>query len=107
MKKRLTLSLTALFGIIIALLVIRTTTFNSRQLHPQPAPRLQLDRNSMVKRLSEAIRYQTISFDPATASNADSFQNFHAFLTTSFPRIHAQLTREIIADYSLLYTWKG
>lgn len=107
MKKRLTLSLTALFGIIIALLIIRTTTFNSRQLHPPPGPRLQLDRNSMVKRLSEAIRFQTISFDPATASNAYPFRSFQAFLTRSFSRAHAQLTREIINDYSLLYTWKG
>ena len=105
--KRLALSLTALVGVIVAALVIRTTTFNSRQLHPPPAAQIQLDQNAIVKRLSEAIRFQTVSFDAAGASSTDPLRNFHAFLAKSFPRVHAQLTKEIVNDYSLLYTWKG
>jgi carboxypeptidase PM20D1 len=40
-------------------------------------------------------------------STTDPLRNFHAFLAKSFPRVHAQLTKEIVNDHSLLYTWKG
>jgi len=90
------------------LLVIRTMTFRSRQLHPPPAPQLQLDQNAVMTRLSEAIQFKTISIEfVKKQSNTDPFRNFHAFLVKSFPRIHTQLTKEVVNDYSLLYTWKG
>ena len=31
----------------------------------------------------------------------------HAYLERAFPRVHASLRREVIGEYSLLYTWKG
>ena len=105
--KRLTLLLTALFGVLIALMVIRTMTFTSRQLRPPTAEKLQLDQDEIVTRLSEAIQFKTISFESGTESNTDPFRDFHAFLAKSFPRVHAQLTREVVNDHSLLYTWKG
>jgi len=101
------LGVLALFGVLIALLIIRTITFGSRQLHPRPAPSLHLDQKTIATRLSEAIQIQTVSFDATVASNTDSFQTFHAFLAKSYPRVHAQLTKEIINGSSLLYTWKG
>jgi carboxypeptidase PM20D1 len=105
--KRLALSITALFAVVLALLIIRALTFKSRQIHPPPAAKLQLDRNAILRRLSEAIRIQTVSVDPATASNTDAFRDFHAFLAKAFPRVHAQLTKEVISRDSLLYAWKG
>jgi len=58
--------------------------------------------------LSEAIQFKTISIEfVKKQSNTDPFRNFHAFLAKSFPRIHTQLTKEVVNDYSLLYTWKG
>ncbi len=105
--KRPTLALTALFGVLIALLAIRTATFSSRQLQPQPVPMLQLDQKAVVARLSEAIQIQTVSLDSEGHSNGDRFQKFHGFLAKSFPRVHAQLTRETINGSSLLYTWQG
>ena len=113
--KRLTLLLTALFSVLIALVVIRTMTFTSRQLRPPSAEKLQLDKDAIVTRLSEAIQFKTISFEQfktssfqsGTESNPDPFRDFHAFLAKSFPRVHAQLTREVVNDHSLLYTWNG
>ena len=60
-----------------------------------------------MTRLSEAIQFQTISFEIVTESNTHPFRNFQVFLVKSFPRVHAQLTKEVVNDYSLLYTWKG
>jgi carboxypeptidase PM20D1 len=105
--KRLTLSLIALLGALVASLVIRTATFGSRQLHPQPAPTLQLEQNGAVARLSKAIQFQTVSFDSLAASSVERFPEFHAFLAKSYPRVHAQLTKETINSSSLFFTWRG
>lgn len=105
--KRLALSLAALFGVLIAILVIRTATFRSRQLQPPPAPQLQIDQDAVKTRLSEALQFKTISFESVKESNSDRFRNFHAFLVKSFPRIHTQLTKEVVNEHSLLYIWKG
>ena len=106
--KRLALFLTALFGVLIALLVIRTATFRSRQLRPPPAAQLQLDENAVMTRLSQAIQLKTISIESVKEqSNTDPFRDFHALLVKSFPRVHTTLTKEVVNDRSLLYTWKG
>lgn len=105
--KRLALTLTALIGVFITSLLLRTASFNSRQVHPPPAPAFQLDRDAVAKRLSEAIQLPTVSFESATASNATPFENFHALLAKSFPQVHARLTKETVNDHSLLFTWTG
>jgi carboxypeptidase PM20D1 len=105
--KRLVRSLIVLFGIFSALVIIRTITFTTRQIHPPAAEPLKLDQNAIVRRLSEAIQFKTVSFEAVTDSNPDPFRNFHVFLVKSFPRVHAQLTQEVVNDRSLLYTWKG
>jgi len=105
--KPLATSLSALLGVLIALLFIRTITFRSRQLHAPPVETLRFDQNTALERLSEAIQLKTVSFESATESNTAPFQKLHAFLTKSFPLIHRQLTKEIVNNHSLLYTWEG
>ena len=31
----------------------------------------------------------------------------HAYVQAAFPRVHAQLRREVVGSHSLLYTWQG
>lgn len=58
-------------------------------------------------RLAQALRFATISHeDPALVDRAP-FREMHRFLETSFPRVHRSLTREVVEEYSLLYTWQG
>jgi carboxypeptidase PM20D1 len=44
--------------------------------------------------------------DPAQF-DASQFQGLQAFLAQRFPRVHRDLTREVVNDYSLLYRWEG
>lgn len=60
-----------------------------------------------AERLSEAVKIQTISTQDAADFDAAPFFAFHDFLAQNFPKTHAALEREIVAEYSLLYTWKG
>jgi carboxypeptidase PM20D1 len=60
-----------------------------------------------AERLAEAIRFQTITWGDAERLDREEFLAFHAFLERSYPRAHASLQREIVSEYSLLYTWPG
>jgi carboxypeptidase PM20D1 len=57
--------------------------------------------------LAAALRLETISHEDATEFRAEPFLAFHRFLEATYPLAHAALAREVVADYSLLYTWRG
>jgi len=105
--KKLALALVAIIGLLVAVIIARTATFSSRQIHVAPAAPMRLDRDAIVRRLTEAIKLKTVSFQSPAESSAGEFQRLHNFLTKSFPRVHAQLTKETVNEYSLLFTWKG
>jgi carboxypeptidase PM20D1 len=57
--------------------------------------------------LAAAIRLETLSHDDPSEFRGEPFLALHRLLETSYPRAHARLEREIVSDYSLLYTWRG
>jgi len=63
--------------------------------------------DAAIARLAEALRFETVSpADPADF-DPEPFVAFVAFLAESYPRVHAKLSREIVAEHSLLYSWRG
>ncbi len=56
---------------------------------------------------SRALQFQTVSSPDLSRIDPAEFLALHDYLERTFPGVHATLTREIIGDYSLLYTWKG
>ena len=105
--KRLSVTILGILGILVGIFLFRTARFTSRQLQVGPAQAIAIDRDGMLKRLSEAIRFKTISFQEPTDSSVAEFERFHAFLAKSFPTVHQQLTKETVNGHSLLYTWNG
>ncbi len=65
------------------------------------------DRPDAVRRLSTAIQQQTVTHPDTHRVEADAFLAFHDFLEEAYPRVHAEMVRETVSDYSLLYTWRG
>jgi carboxypeptidase PM20D1 len=65
----------------------------------------EVDRQQITEHLSEAVKFRTISH-PAHFDR-DEFLGLHGYLEEAFPRVHQQLKREVIGEYSLFYTWKG
>jgi carboxypeptidase PM20D1 len=100
--------LTALvFVPLIAVMLVRTALFASKQPPILPAQPIQLDAVQASGRLAGAIRIQTVSFQDETQINHQAFLDIHEYLSQAFPRVHGTLTREIVGKYSLLYTWTG
>jgi carboxypeptidase PM20D1 len=109
MKKILKISALALL-LLLAVLVVRAFLLPSRQMRAAaaaPAVNVQVDPNAAAARLAGALRFQTISREGAGPVAPEAFLALHRYLEQSFPRVHATLTREVVASYSLLYTWPG
>ena len=60
-----------------------------------------------VERFATAISFPTISTQDSAAFDPAPFTEFHTWIEDAFPNLTRRLTREVVADYSLLYTWTG
>lgn len=105
-KKILLVALVAVV-LLAAVVVTRTLRFHSRQIAAQPATGLTVDANAAAERLSDALKFRTISYQDSTQFDAAEFRAFRAFLEQAFPKTHETLSREIVGAFGLLYQWTG
>lgn len=105
--KKIALILLGVVGILVVLILIRAARFNSRQVQPGPIQPIAVDRDSAARRLSGAIQFKTVSLQAMDDPRSEEFRRLHSFLERSFPLVHRRLSKEVIGDYSLLYTWPG
>jgi carboxypeptidase PM20D1 len=106
--------------LIIALALIAVVIGRTLMLPPLPvvdasalpAPISDEAAARAATNLSAAIKMPTISWQRgATGEKADAsnkaFVDFRDFISATYPAFTAATTREIVSDYSLLFTWKG
>ncbi len=60
-----------------------------------------------VERFRALLRIPTISRLDLAAVDWSQFDRFVALLPELYPGVHTTLTREIVAEHSLLYRWAG
>lgn len=111
--KRILLALMAVIFGVIAIILFRTFTYGGA---PEglyrvdlPAP-VAYSGDAAAQHIAEAIRFKTVTFksgDPVTIEAARPWLDLHTWLETTYPRVHATMTLEKVADYSLLYKWQG
>ena len=66
-----------------------------------------MSERTAIEKLSEALKLKTISHQDASEVDAKEFNKLHELLENSFPLIYKKLQKEIINDFSLLFTWSG
>ncbi len=96
-------ALVVLAGVLVANLL----NHRSRQIAVSPPAPVDIDTAAAAERLAAAIRIKTISSATEPDANADAFAALHAHIAASYPAFHAVATREVVGNYSLLYTWQG
>jgi carboxypeptidase PM20D1 len=106
LKRNLLLLLGAAALLLVGFSLSRAATYGSAQRAAEPAAVVAIPEGA-AERLAGALRIRTISHENLAAFDADAFGAFHAYLQGAFPRVHAQLRREVVATHSLLYTWQG
>lgn len=104
--KKVLLSLLAVALILVSMLLINTFALTSKQVEVAPAAMISVS-DSAYEHLSGAIKFPTISFSEDAIPDSTAFYGFHRYLESTYPLIHKQLQKEVINEYSLLYTWKG
>lgn len=109
--RQLLLVLAAALLVLLAVVAVRTALWRpplaDSTTPPLADPQLSIDRDRAALHLGAAIRIQTVShLDPAQDDLA-AWTALHTWLQSTYPRIHAATTREIVAGRTLIYTWTG
>lgn len=105
--RRILLTLVTLCLILLAVMSVRAVMVEDPPAAiPASAP-VMVDEGVAAERLAAAVRFATVSFASGAPIDTAAFRGFHAFLETSFPKVHATLTREFVSELSLLYRWEG
>jgi carboxypeptidase PM20D1 len=104
----LAVGLAILVGLLLA---------NTYRQQPQPRPRQvagaaatdssAVDARLVAEHLASALRLQTVSHQDPRDDDPNVFRTFRTFLETTYPRVHATFTRELIHGDALLYRWPG
>ncbi|NGX94361.1 MAG: M20/M25/M40 family metallo-hydrolase, partial [Candidatus Afipia apatlaquensis] len=105
--RNIILLLIAAVVILAAVLVANAWRKSSQQIAVSPVAPVTIDEQAAAQRLGAAVRLQTIASVTDADQSADAFRAQHDLIAASFPAFHAAAKREIVANYSLLYTWEG
>src|SRR4051812_1288457 len=105
--RNIALLLIAAILVLAGVLAFNVLTRSSQQLQVAAVPRAAVDQPGAAARLSEAIRFRTISSFENPDQSSEAFRGLQAHILKSFPAFHAAAKREVIAQYSLLYKWEG
>ncbi|WND02926.1 M20/M25/M40 family metallo-hydrolase [Temperatibacter marinus] len=95
-----------LLGIVITLTLYNFFTIDTPKVSSK-APALSLDASLAHEVLARAIRFPTVSYNDRTKMDRKTFASYLAFLYTEFPTVFSELDVDIVAEMSLLLTWKG
>jgi carboxypeptidase PM20D1 len=106
--KKILLSFLLLVIALVAVLLVKTSSFKSKQIVTADGKRKELPVDeSAVKHLSDAIRINTTSYDDTAIVNQAAFDSFFTFLETEYAPVFENLEDTIINQRSLLLKWKG
>ena len=107
--KKIIMSFAILLLVLCGVLFFRANTFfNDNQFDVKtPLEPVQIEKQAVLERFSDAIKIPTISYDDRTQFDANAFIAFQQYLKDAFPLVHQQATLEVINQYSLLYHLKG
>lgn len=93
----------ALFGVLFvnALRVEPKSRAHDRRVAPSvPATRI-------AEHLAQAVRFPTISHQDPAQDDRSAFAALHAWLESTYPRVHKHFEREQLGTDALLYRWQG
>lgn len=107
MLKKAGLALLLAVVVILAVISVRAARMVSLQPPAEAGVEIPVDAEGAAERLAGAVRIPTISHERVEETDTAAFLALHAYLAESYPLLHAALTRETVADLSLLHTWEG
>ena len=97
------------FTVVIAIVIIRAELARQQRfVSIERKETISLtEKEKYAERLGKALTFKTISYQETQKNDWNEYQNFIKYLESAFPEVHATLKRDIVNNYSLLYTWEG
>lgn len=95
------------FVILVAVLLVRGAAYKPGATEGEVEPLPEIGSDEIAKRLSEAIRFRTVSYEDEDRMDYGEFAAFREYLEKTYPRVHETCSREIVGAASLLYRWPG
>jgi carboxypeptidase PM20D1 len=105
--KKILAGLAAALLLFVAVLLARASMLRSRQVAARPVADLPVDVRGAAEHLAGALRFRTVARPDGQPAEPAEMAGLDRYLEATFPRVRAALSREVVADYSLLYTWRG
>ena len=93
--------------IIIIIILVRTFQYPISTLEPEPIALTEIDGEEVANHIGLAIQMKTINHVDPDKVDPIPFQGLHNLISMLYPEVEEYLEREVIGNYSLLYTWKG
>ena len=93
--------------LLVSVVLIRTVGLTSIQVPVDPATAVAVDGQEVAEHLAAALQFKTISSEDSTDVRAEELIGLHEYLEQTYPLVHSTLTKELVGDLSLLYTWEG
>lgn len=109
--KKIGLAAAGLLVLTGGIIGYRTVTFNPAGSGTDKAIALAavlpFDLNAASANLSEAIQFQTISYQDKTDNKIEEWDRFHLWLQSTYPAMHSIMKREVVGGHALVYHWAG
>lgn len=99
--------LVLLLLLLIAVLMVKTMLFRSKQNNSTRAQEPPAVLTTSLDHFQHIIRFKTISYADTALFDSSQFLGLHRYVESAYPLVHANMQREVINKYSLLYHWKG
>jgi carboxypeptidase PM20D1 len=108
---RIAVVLLGAMAALVALLAFRTATYRPPVAVDVAGVNLAegvpVDQARAARHLSEAVRIRTVSHQDPSANDWSEWQRFRDWLQATYPETHRELTLELVAGHTLVYTWAG
>ncbi|EFA83998.1 peptidase M20 family protein [Heterostelium album PN500] len=99
--------------LVLSIIVYNTVMFTSKQPNVELLEKDHIDSYSalsarqLAARLSDAIKFKTVSYNNPNDIEYDEFIKLHRYLEQTFPKTFKYLEVEVVNKYSLLLKWQG
>lgn len=104
---RILTAVAVLTVVLIVAMHINLLRYESMQTFEEPVVWSHPDPDGAIRRLSEAVRYQTVSGQAGSGTDSTEFRNFIAFLERSYPLTFSTLEVTRIGGLTVLMRWAG
>lgn len=96
-----------ILAVIIIIVLVRTFQYPIQTSESEPIALTEIDGEEVAKHIGLAIQMKTINHVDPEKVDPVPFQGLQNLISMLYPEVEEYLEREVIGNYSLLYTWKG